>query len=153
MTSQTRAARSKARRFALQALYQVQLTGCSTIEAERQFLDDHDMRKVDTVLLHKLLFGIDQHRQQLIEVISPHLHIPFEKLDPVEKATILIGAFELCYSIEVPYKVVINESIELVKRFGATESHKFVNPVLDRVAAEQRPHESGRDEPGQSDQL
>ena len=136
--------RSKARRFALQALYQIQLSGCSAAAAEQQFLDDHDMKRVDVEYFHSVLAGTSEHRDELVSLITPTLDRPFKELDPVEKAILYIGSFELLYRIDVPYRVVINEAIELARQFGATESHKYVNSILDRLARAHRPHEQGR---------
>jgi N utilization substance protein B len=137
-------ARSKARRFALQALYQIQLTGCSAAAAEQQFLDDHEMKRVDVEYLHALLAGTSEHRDELENLITPILDRAFTALDPIEKAILYIGCFELVHRIDVPYRVVINEAIELALQFGATESHKYVNSILDRLARVHRPHEQGR---------
>lgn len=132
--NKTAAARSKARRFALQALYQMQMTGCSHHDVLAEFLADHDMKKVDTDLLSKLLVGIAEHGGSLLRDLTPLMERDPERLDPIERATLMIGAFELSYCREVPYRVAIDESIELSKRFGATESHRFINSVLDRLA-------------------
>ena len=134
----TPAARSKARRFTLQALYQIQLTGQGAGEVEQQFRDDHDMKRVDTDYFHDLLSGIQRVQATLWETIDPLLDRKRDELDPVEKAVLLLGTFELQERIDVPYRVVINESIELARMFGASESHKFVNSILERVAKESR---------------
>jgi N utilization substance protein B len=143
-SSRSPASRSKARRFALQALYQIQLTGCSAATAEQQFLDDHEMKRVDVEYLHALLAGTSENRDELISLITPTLDRAFTALDPIEKAILYIGCFELVHRIDVPYRVVINEAIELARQFGATESHKYVNSILDRLAKTHRPHEQGR---------
>ena len=134
----TPAARSRARRFALQALYQMQLSGCSADEAERQFLQDYEMKRVDTQYLHDLLAGIEANRKGLVEAYSRKLDRDESDLGPVERAVLLIGTFEIVYRIDIPFKVSINESIELAKQFGASESHRLVNTVLDELATEFR---------------
>ena len=128
------AARSKARRFTLQALYQMQLTGDSASVVEQQFLSDHEMKRVDTTYFHEVLSGIAAEQDSLLEVITPHLDRDLSEIDPVEKAVLLIGAYELKERIDIPYKVVINESVELAKQFGATDSFKYVNSILDQLA-------------------
>jgi len=138
------AARSKARRFVLQALYQMKFTGMSAGDVERQYRQDYDMKRVDRVYLHEILSGINKVRGDLSEMIGKKLERKFEELDPVEAAALYIGCFELVHRIDIPYRVAINESVELAKQFGATESHKLVNSVLDRIAEECRPTEYGR---------
>ncbi|MCB1644328.1 MAG: transcription antitermination factor NusB [Pseudomonadales bacterium] len=134
MSKSTPAARSKARRFALQALYQVQLNTSSLWDVEQQFKQDHDMKRVDTTYFHGLLAGIATNREALQEAVTEWLDRPWDELDPIEKSVLQIGAFELMHRIDVPYRVVINESVELAKQFGAAESHKYVNSILDQLA-------------------
>ncbi len=138
------AARSKARRFVLQALYQMHMTGTTAAEVETQFRQDHDMKRVDTEYLHDVLIGIAKNRSELIAQVTPQLDRKFEELDPVETAALKIGAFELMHRVDVPYRVVINEGVELVKQFGASESHKLVNTVLDSLAKIHREAEYAR---------
>ena len=206
MSKKTPAAKSRARRFALQALYQVQFTDASAGQVETQFRQDHDMKRVDIEFFHDLLSGILHNRGDLeqdievileqeeevtsalsleaatseaivSEIIVPEIVSPetvlaetlwpasnppesegvrgdvnegknedkikaenqtgarsLKDLDPVAKAVLLIGTFELQNRIEIPYKVVLNESIELAKQFGGAESHRFINQVLDKMA-------------------
>ena len=138
------AARSKARRFVLQALYQMHMTGTTAAEVETQFRQDHDMKRVDTEYLRDVLIGIAKNRSELIAQVTPQLDRKFEELDPVETAALKIGAFELMHRVDVPYRVVINEGVELVKQFGASESHKLVNTVLDSLAKIHREAEYAR---------
>jgi len=138
------AARSKARRFVLQALYQMHMTGTTAAEVETQFRQDHDMKRVDTEYLHDVLIGIAKNKSELIAQVTPQLDRKFEELDPVETAALKIGAFELMHRVDVPYRVVINEGVELVKQFGASESHKLVNTVLDSLAKIHREAEYAR---------
>lgn len=132
------AARRKARRFTLQALYQMQLTGDSASVVEQQFLSDHDMKRVDTTYLHELLVGIAAEEDALLETIKSKLDRDIGEIDPVEKAILLIGSFELSKRVDVPYKVVINEAVELAKLFGASDSFKYVNSILDQLAVKYR---------------
>jgi N utilization substance protein B len=138
MTSHAPAARSRARRFVLQALYQMQLSGCSAADVETQFLQDFEMKRVDTDYLHDLLVGIEANRQELTEIFSAKLDRTSDELDPIERAVLWIGTFELAHRIDVPFKVSIDESVELAKQFGAAESHRLVNSVLDVLAKELR---------------
>ncbi len=138
------AARSKARRFALQALYQAQLTGDSLTLIESQFREDHDMKRVDTIYLHEVLKGVSETEQELWDVLVPCLDRPKDELTPVERGILLLGAFELQSRIDVPFRVVLDEAVELAQTFGANESFKVVNSVLDRLSktlrtAEPRP--------------
>lgn len=135
------AARSKARRFTLQALYQMQLTGDSASTVEQQFLSDHEMKRTDTTYFHEVLAGIARQQDELLETIKLTLDRDLKEIDPVEKAVLLIGSYELKERIDIPYKVVINESVELAKQFGATDSYKYVNSILDRLAKQYRPVE------------
>ena len=132
------AARRKARRFTLQALYQMQFTGDSASVVEQQFLCDHDMKRVDTTYFHELLSGIASQQEILLEAIKPKLDRDLKEIDPVEKAILLIGGFELMERIDVPYKVVIDEGVELAKLFGASGSFKYVNSILDQLAKQYR---------------
>ena len=138
MSNPTPASRSRARRFALQALYQMQLSGCSAQEVESQFLADYDMKRVDTEYLHELLAGIARYREAIVSTYTPRLDRPEAELDPIERAVLLIGTFELLHRIDLPFRVVINEGVELAKQFGATDSHKFINSILDVLATEHR---------------
>jgi len=132
------ASRSKARRFVLQALYQMHMSGTSAVDVFAQFQQSHDMKRVDTEYLRGLLIGIDTHRVELLALIEPKLERKVKELDPIETAALLIGAYELQHKIELPYRVAINEGVELAKQFGATESHRLVNSVLDALARELR---------------
>jgi N utilization substance protein B len=132
------ASRSKARRFVLQALYQIHMSGTSAVDVYAQFRQSHDMKRVDTEYLQGLLIGIDTHRAELLALIGPKLERKIEELDPIETAALLIGTYELQHKIELPYRIAINEGVELAKQFGATESHKLVNSVLDALARDLR---------------
>lgn len=138
MKKPTPASRSKARRFTLQALYQMQLNGGSAVDVYAQFALEHDMKKVDTQYFRDLLLGIDANRAALRELIAAKLERELSELDPIETAALLIGAFELGHRIELPYRIAINEGVELAKQFGGSESHKLVNSVLDALARELR---------------
>ena len=136
------AARRKARRSALQALYQWQLAGSTLSDIEAQFLAANDMQKVDRTYFHDLLHGVPAEVTGLDEALRPFLDRRVEELSQVEKALLRIGAFELKERLDVPYRVVINESIELAKVFGADDSFKYVNGVLDKLARRLRSAET-----------
>ncbi len=127
-------ARSLSRRLALQALYQWQLTGQSLAELRNQYAADDGYREVDAEYFVGLLRGAVEGATEIDGMLAEFIDRPVAQLDPVEHAVLLIGLHELAHCAEVPYRVVINESVELAKKFGATDGHKFVNAVLDRAA-------------------
>ena len=127
-------ARSLSRRLALQALYQWQLTGQTFSELRNQFATDEGYPEVDPEYFQQLLQGVIERAGELDAALAEWLDRPVERLDPVEHAVLLIGLQELREHPEVPYRVVLNEGVELAKKFGATEGHKFINAVLDRAA-------------------
>lgn len=131
-------ARKKARRFVLQALYQRRLAGTPEMEIETQFLEDNDMAKVDTVYFHELLMGVPANESELSDQIKECIDRKITELDPVELSILLLGAYEMMHRLDIPYKVVINEGIELAKAFGATDSYKYVNSILDKLAHQHR---------------
>jgi N utilization substance protein B len=126
--------RSNARQFALQALYQWQVTRQSPAEIERQFLEDQDIREIEPALFHELLQGVPAHLAELDLSLAPLLDRAVESVDPVERAILRLGAFELLHSPAIPYRVVIDEAVDLAKLFGAEQGHRYVNGVLDRLA-------------------
>ena len=134
MASSTPAARRKARRALLQALYQWQLAGSSAHEIELYFLAHQDMSKVDRPYFSELLKGIINEVDSLDAALAPVLDRKVTELTPVERAILYVGSYELMHRIDVPYKVVINEGIELAKDFGAEDSFKYVNGVLDKLS-------------------
>jgi N utilization substance protein B len=136
-------ARSIARKLAMQALYQWQLTQHSAAEIKQQFLESEESAGVDRVYFEEVVGGcIDRHEEVAVE-LQPFLDRPLDRLDPVETAILMIGIFELQHRLDVPYRVVINEAVDLCKRFGATDAHKYVNAVLDRAARDVRAAERG----------
>ncbi|MDK2778407.1 MAG: transcription antitermination factor NusB [Pseudomonadota bacterium] len=132
------AARRKARRFAVQALYQWQLAGADLSQIEAEFRSDNDMNNVDMEYFHEILHGVPREKVMLDDKISPLLDRRMDEMTPVELAILRLGAFEMVRRIDVPYKVVINEAVELAKTFGATDGHKFINGVLDKLAQRER---------------
>lgn len=131
--------RSWARRFAMQALYQWQLTQQDCASIGEQFATEPEMEKADQPYFRELLHEIPVRLDRLNAVLEPCLDRALTQLDPVERAILWIGAYELLFRADVPYRVVINEAVELAKRFGAEQGHRFVNGVLDRVARRERP--------------
>jgi len=136
-----RGSRHKARRAAVQALYQWQLTGQSPDDIERHFILGHEMEDVDMEYFHHLVCEIPLHKGELDDHILPHLDRKLGEVDPVELACLRLGAYEFEFHPEIPYKVVLNEAVELAKTFGAEHGHKYVNAILDKVGLKLRPHE------------
>lgn len=137
-------ARHRAREFALQGLYQWQVGGNDASAIEAHMGEVKGFEKADRELFSRLLRGAMREQEALREQIAPHLDRRFEELSPVERGILLLGAFELAHEIQTPYRVVLNEAIELAKSYGGTEGHRYVNGVLDKVAARLRPHEAAR---------
>lgn len=132
-------ARRRARQCALQALYAWQISANDIIEIQSQFLAEQDVSDVDVRYFRELVTGVTLHCAWLDEQVKPWLSRQFNELGQVEKAILRISLYELSKRSDIPYKVVINEGIELAKAFGAEESHKFVNGVLDKIAPRLRP--------------
>lgn len=130
--------RSRARRYAVQALYEWHVSGNLPKDIEKQFLIEHHTRKFDRPYFNELLHGVCEQVKELDAEISPLSDRPFKEVDIVEKAILRIGCFELKNRLDIPYRVVINEAIELTKTFGADQAHKFVNGTLDKLAANLR---------------
>ncbi|CAA2929695.1 transcription antitermination factor NusB [Arsenophonus endosymbiont of Bemisia tabaci] len=127
------AARHRARECAVQAIYSWQLSGNSIADVEVEFLSEQDMSDVDVTYFRELLNGVSTHVLELDKKMAPYLSRQLGELGQVEKAVLRLAMFEFCYRDDVPYKVAINEAIELAKVFGAEESHKFINGALDKV--------------------
>ena len=133
--------RRKARELAVQALYSWQLSQNSVTDIDTNFLTDNSARRFDIAYFQKLLHGVTANVSHIDNTISPHVDRPLPDVDPVEKAILRVAIFELNDCLDVPYKVVINEAIELAKSFAADDSHKFVNGVLDKAVKLIRPQE------------
>lgn len=128
------AKRREARQMATQALYQWHMANHSLNEIEAQFRVDNDFSNVDGGYFRELLHGVATHKTEIDAVLKPCLDLTIDELDPVELAVLRLSTFELLKRIDVPYRVVINEGIELAKVYGSTDGHKFVNGVLDKLA-------------------
>ena len=134
------AQRRKARRLVLQALYQWLMSGSDPLVISKQYREE-TLGKVDWNYFEEVFSEIPGATQKLNESLEPLLDRELAALDPIEKALLYLGTFELANRIDVPYRVVINECVELAKVFGATDSHKYINGVLDKLASELRPAE------------
>ncbi|MDT7525840.1 MULTISPECIES: transcription antitermination factor NusB [Idiomarinaceae] len=133
------AARRKARKLAIQAIYSWQLSQNSMSDIEAQFLTDNDTSKIDVDYFLALVRGVAGQSNSLDQAVEPFLDRPLKDLDQVERAVLRLAAYELRERLDVPYKVAINEAIELAKSFGADDSHRFVNGVLDKAIDSLRP--------------
>lgn len=136
--------RTMARRRAVQALYQWQQVGQDLAEIELQFLTEQEMDRVDVEYFKELLHAVPKHLEEVDQLLQPLLDRNIEAVDSVERAILRLGAYELKHRLEIPYRVVINEAIELAKTFGAEQSHRYINGVLDKLAPILRPAECAR---------
>lgn len=132
------AARRKARSFALQAIYQWHMAGADLAKIEAEFRADNDMSKVDLEYFHEILHGVPRELSALDKIIDPLLDRDAEEITPVELSILRLATYEMAHRIDVPYKVVINEAVELAKSYGATDGHKYVNGVVDKIAQQVR---------------
>jgi N utilization substance protein B len=132
------AARSRARRRALQAVYAWQMSGSHMKAVIEQFRHEQDMEVADQEYFEDLLRGVEAHVGELDEALGPYIDRDVEQIDPVERAALRLAAYELVHRPDVPYRVIINEAIEVTKRFGADHGHSYVNGVLDKLAAQVR---------------
>ncbi|MBN4073697.1 MAG: transcription antitermination factor NusB [Gammaproteobacteria bacterium] len=133
--------RHKARNLAVQALYQWQITGQDRGDIVSQFFTDQDMNETVTEYFKELVSQVSARAQAIDSILAPLLDRPIEQLDPVESAVLRIGVYELEHRPDVPYRVVINEAIEAAKLFGAEESYKYINGVLDKLKGAYRAQE------------
>lgn len=148
MTTPTRFdpwARRRARRLLAQALYQWQVGGADVTEIERQFRALDDFARIDAAFFHEVLFGVVGVATELDLEIEPLLDRKLKDLDHVERALLRLGTYELIHRIDVPWRVVIDECVALARTFGAEESHKYINAVLDAVARIARVQERASD--------
>ena len=130
--------RHRARELALQGVYQWRVTAGEEAQIEKQILAEKNLGRYDRELFSKLLRGTLSQPAGLEALLAPCLDRPLAELSPVEFSVLLLGAFELSQHLEVPYKVVINEAVELAKTFGGTDGHKYVNGVLDKLVPQAR---------------
>lgn len=135
-------ARRFARQYALQALYQWQISHTLPAEIEEQFLVHQQMsKKTDLAYFKDLVHAIPEYHEEIDNYMIPFLNRPIDELDPIELSILRLSIYELSRRLDVPYRVVINEALELTKKFGSIEGYKFVNGILDHVARQLRTHE------------
>ncbi|MGZ6519877.1 MAG: transcription antitermination factor NusB [Bacteroidia bacterium] len=131
-------ARTNARKAAVQALYQWQMAGQNLSEIERQFQEEERLKDAQKSYFVELFYGVPKNLDAIDKALSEFVDRPVDAIDPVERAILRIGAYELLHRLDMPYRVVLNESINLAKYFGADGSHKYVNGILDKVAQQKR---------------
>ncbi len=137
------AARRRTRRVLIQLLYQWQLTNDDLVALRHQFMFELESKKADLNYFDRVFEGLFEFLPEIDKQLSQHLDRAFDELTMVEKAVLRLSAFELLHCLDVPYKVVINEALELNKRFGTKDGYRFVNGVLDNLAKECRASEQG----------
>ena len=131
-------ARTNARKAAVQALYQWQMAGQNLSEIERQFLEEERLKDAQKSYFVELFYGVPKNLDAIDQALSEFVDRPVDTIDPVERAILRIGVYELLHRLDMPYRVVLNEGINLAKYFGADGSHKYVNGILDKVAQQKR---------------
>ena len=131
--------RRKARQYAVQGLYQWQMTEAPINEIIDEFMADNSPKKFDVTYFQEILHGVITQLDSVDKTLEPHAkERTLKSLDPIELAILRLATFELLFKLDVPYRVIINEAVELAKRFGATDGYKFVNGVLNHLAQQTR---------------
>ena len=133
--------RKKARRYAVQGIYQWHMSGSAIAEIELQFLETINQKKVDIEYFRDILVNTLTSIVEIDELLSPYFERGIEEVNPVELAILRLACYELKLRLDVPFKVVINEAVDIAKTFGAAEGHKFVNGILDKLARKIRSSE------------
>jgi N utilization substance protein B len=131
-------ARHNARRYALQAMYQWQIAGTPMPTIETEFVNFQIDRKIDLDYFKKLIHGVPEKHLDIDDEMRPFLSRGVHEIDPIELGVLRLAVFELLHCPEVPYRVIINEALELTKKFGSVEGYKFVNGLLDKIAKKHR---------------
>jgi len=131
-------ARSRSRRRALQAVYAMQMSGADAKNAIAQFAHEQAHEVADLEYFEDLVQGVGTHRRELDASLQPFLDRGIEEVDPIERAMLRIATYELQHRLDVPYRVIIDEALKAVKRFGSEHGHTYVNGVLDHAAADWR---------------
>jgi transcription antitermination protein NusB len=131
-------ARGKSRRLAMQAVYQWQMTGDSITDIKQQFFDENNASKFDAEFFSELVSGVASSISELDVLLEKYMPRSAESVDPVERSILRIAAYEFVNRFDVPYRVVLNEAVNITKEYCAENSHTFVNAVLDKVAKEVR---------------
>jgi len=143
--------REKARRYAMQALYSWYISGSAVHDVETFYLSDRNPKNFDAPYFSRILHEIPAKLTEIDEIVESHIDRPFHDVTPIELTILRVATYEFKYSFDVPFKVVISEAIELAKSFGADDSHKFVNSVLDKMAKALRGSELNKDQICQQD--
>ena len=136
--------RRRAREFAVQALYQVALNKIPASEVAQHIRESNDYRHADGELFTAIFFGAHNNQREYMQIIRPLLDRDANLINPIERSVLLVAVHELKAMPETPYPVIINEAIEVTKTFGGTDSHKFVNGILDKLVAQLRPNDPKR---------
>ena len=136
--SPAKSARRRSRELAVQGVYQWRLTGEDSAQIEKQIREGSGSGRYDVEFFKALLLGTLLQRVSLEKLVGAHIDRPMHELSPIEFSILLLGAYEFTHHVEIPYRVIINESVELTKTFGGTDGHKYVNGVLDKLAAQIR---------------
>ena len=136
-----KSARRRSRELATQGLYQWLLSSAPGREIEEQLRGAQGFDKADQEHLEAILYGVIKEADTINAELQPCLDRPLDQLSPVERAVLMVAAFEFKHHLDIPYRVVINEAIELTKTFGGSDGHKYVNGVLDKLAVQLRPTE------------
>jgi len=131
-------ARGKSRRYAMQAIYQWQMTGDSITDIKQQFFDDNNFSLIDAEYFSELVSGVASSISDLDPLLEKNMPRSVESVDPVERSILRMATYEFVHRLDVPYKVVLNEAVNIAKEYCAENSHAFVNAVLDKVAKEVR---------------
>ncbi|HLB43161.1 MAG TPA: transcription antitermination factor NusB [Gammaproteobacteria bacterium] len=134
-------ARHHARRYAVQAMYQWQIAATPLNELENEFLRYQINKKFDLAYFKEMIHGIPQYQQEIDQEMQPYLERNLKEIDPVELAVLRLAIYELLHRLDIPYRVIINEALQLTKKFGSIEGYKFVNSILDRIAKKRRSDE------------
>ena len=136
--------RRRAREFAVQALYQVALNKIPAPEVAQHIRESNDYRHADGELFTAIFFGAHNNQREYMQIIRPLLDRDENLINPIERSVLLVAVHELKAMPETPYPVIINEAIEVTKTFGGTDSHKFINGILDKLGAQLRPNDPKR---------
>ena len=134
--------RRRARELAMQGIYQWRLSGADAAQVTQRMQEEKNLGRYDTELFDRLLRGVLAQHAELGAALAPHLDRASDELSPVEFSILLLAAYEMLKQPETPYRVIINEAVELAKTYGGTDGHKFVNGVLDKLAVQARPLEA-----------
>jgi N utilization substance protein B len=136
--------RKRARKLVLQALYQWQLSQSSLSQIEAEFRTDNDFAKVDTEYFSEVFYAIPKMVDELDKQFDVFLDRAIADVDPIEVSLLRMGTYELMHRVDIPYRVVLNEAVELAKQFGGTDGHKYINSILDKLSLRLRSAETSR---------